>query len=112
VQKSLCFCQFEIPKIPICFAIWCGGGVKLVFGKSYGKATRDLAGHPAEPSTSKHYLDYAENRPLIVNEFELKHPLHYNHFKLTDPGEGSLGPLPEGARPRSPSEDMFPLAQN
>ncbi len=87
-------------------------GVKLVFGKSYGKATRDLSAHPAEPSTSKHYLGYAENRPLIVNEFELKHPLQYNHFKLTDPGEGSLGPLPEGARPRSPSEDMFPLAQN
>ena len=69
-----------------------------LFSQSYGKTSRRLRGLPADPYTSNDFIDYQENRPLVVNEFELKHPMKFNHLELLKTGEGNLGPLPEGAR--------------
>ncbi|KAH8951845.1 hypothetical protein BDL97_09G051900 [Sphagnum fallax] len=69
-----------------------------IFSQTYGQATRRLKGNPADCYTSAAYIRFSENRPLLSNEFELKHPLHYNHLTLLQPGVGNLGPLPEGAR--------------
>ncbi|KAG0610308.1 hypothetical protein M758_7G055500, partial [Ceratodon purpureus] len=71
-------------------------GVQHVFAKTYGQTTRELRQLPAEPSTSAKYINYAENRPLVINEFELKHPMRFPHNVLLKEGEGTLGPLPEG----------------
>lgn len=73
-------------------------GWQHVYAKTYGKLTRELRKFPAEPSTSDKYIEYEENRPLMSNKFELGHNMRYNHYKLLNPGEGNLGPLPEGAR--------------
>lgn len=70
-----------------------------VYGMTYGKLTRELQQYPAEPSTSDKYIDYAENRPLMLNEYELAHPMRLPHLELLHTGEGALGPLPEGAGP-------------
>jgi hypothetical protein len=72
--------------------------VQHIFSQTYGQATRRLKGNPADCYTSAAYIRFSENRPLLSNEFELKHPLHYNHLTLLQPGVGNLGPLPEGAR--------------
>ncbi|XP_024392200.1 uncharacterized protein [Physcomitrium patens] len=69
-----------------------------LFSQTFGKTTRRLRGYPPDPQTSKDFIDYAENRPLCVNEFELKHPMKFHHNQLLKTGEGSLGPLPDGAR--------------
>lgn len=68
-----------------------------IFSQTYGQATRRLKGYPADCYTSAAYISFSENRPLLSNEFELKHPVHYNHLTLLQPGVGNLGPLPEGA---------------
>jgi hypothetical protein len=67
-----------------------------LFSQSYGKTSRRLNPLPADPYTSASYIDYAENRPLLINEFELKHPMNYHHLQLLKTGEGNLGPLPDG----------------
>jgi len=70
-----------------------------MFAKTFGKTTRELRSFRADPSTSGKYISYAENRPLMINEFELTHPMRYPHNQLLETGEGSLGPLPDGAGP-------------
>jgi hypothetical protein len=69
-----------------------------LFSQTFGKTTRRLKGYPPDTQTSKDFIPYAENRPLRVNEFELKHPTKFPHLQLLKTGEGTLGPLPDGAR--------------
>ncbi|KAL2612414.1 hypothetical protein R1flu_024106 [Riccia fluitans] len=57
-----------------------------LYGKSYGKITRELRPQPANPKTSRDYQFYQDDRPLMVNEFDLKRKLKYNHFTLLPPG--------------------------
>ncbi|KAH7290016.1 hypothetical protein KP509_30G028500 [Ceratopteris richardii] len=45
-----------------------------VYGRSYGKITRDLHDQPAEPVTSEKYIEYADNRPFIDQTGELLIP--------------------------------------
>ncbi|CAM6123117.1 unnamed protein product [Calypogeia fissa] len=68
-----------------------------IYGKSYGKVTRILRPLPANPKTSREYLDYADSRALVVNEFELKQAgmkpnMAYKHFNLLAPGHKPGGP--------------------
>lgn len=63
-----------------------------IFAKIYGSLTRELRRFPSEPSTSAKYIQYAENRPLVTDGFELKHAMKFHHNKLMDVGEGTLGP--------------------
>nr|PNR53658.1 hypothetical protein PHYPA_007333 [Physcomitrium patens] len=63
-----------------------------IFAKTYGSLTRELRRFPSEPSTSAKYIQYAENRPLVTDGFELKHAMKFHHNKLMDVGEGTLGP--------------------
>lgn len=70
-----------------------------LFAGTFGSTSRRLRGYPADTQTSKDFIPFAENRPLVrPNEFELKHPMKFHHLELLKTGEGVLGPLPEGAR--------------
>ncbi|KAL3683487.1 hypothetical protein R1sor_001509 [Riccia sorocarpa] len=64
-----------------------------LYGKSYGKITRELRPLPGNPKTSKEYQFYQDNRALMVNEFELRRRMKYNHFTLLPPNHkpGGLG---------------------
>lgn len=42
-----------------------------VYGRSYGKITRDLHAKPAEPKTSEKYFEFTDNRPLMDQSGEL-----------------------------------------
>ncbi|BBN16999.1 hypothetical protein MPTK1_7g11140 [Marchantia polymorpha subsp. ruderalis] len=85
-----------------------------VYGKSYGKTTRELRPLPARPVTSREYQFYQDNRALMVNEFELKRRMKYNHFTLLPPGHkpgghGYIeGKLEEMADYKSPSDEPQP----